>query len=118
MTMTAATNEVENVAPLTLAASGAVVLSPAMVAKANRGKLLKDRQAADKKELDGLKTEFEALFVAANTREAVNASGKVVAIRTHGNPHRLNQGMLKAAHPALIAEFTFAAPWDSVDYPG
>lgn len=118
MSIAETTTEAPNASPLTLAPSGAIVLSPAMVAKANRGKLLKERQAADKKELEGLKIEFEALFVAANTREAVNASGKIVAIRTHGNPHRLNQGKLKAAHPAIVAEFTEASPWDSVDYPG
>ena len=116
-TQTTATVVVKNGKPsLAIVTPSQAVLPPAMVTKAKRGAELQAILKSAKDELDGLKSDFEAFFLLNDTHDAYNAGGKIVAIRTHGEPRRLNLGMLKAAHPAIVEEFTFAEPWDSVSF--
>ena len=101
-------------APVTTGAP--VVLPPNMVTLAIEGLELKNRMAADKKRMDTLKDTFEAFFIVNGTREATNAAGKVVAVRTHADPVKLDQKMLKAEFPTEFALCNTVQPWDSVSF--
>ena len=101
---------------LVVNAPDATLLPPAMVTKAKRGLEVQQMLSALKKEMDGLKSDFTEFFILNNVREGRNAAGSVIAVRTHGEPNVLNQSMLKAAHPKIVAEFTSPNPWDSVSF--
>jgi len=93
-----------------------VTLPPNMVTLALEGKIVKDRMAADKKRMDTLKDTFDTWFVANNTREATNAAGRVVAVRTHADPVKLDQKMIAKEFPVEFALCQTVQPWDSVSF--
>jgi len=87
-----------------------------MVTLATEGAILKARIAADTKRMETLKDTFEGWFLTNDTREATNAAGRVVAVRTHGDPVKLDQKMLKEKFPHEADLCTHAQPWDSVSF--
>lgn len=95
-----------------------VVLPPQMVTLGKRGAVVAKILSDAKKEMETLKTTFETFFVANNTRTATDKAGKVLAIRTHGEPNTLDQAAFKAAHPKIAAEYTWPHAWDSVAFKG
>ena len=96
--------------------SASNVLSPHMVVKAKRGAVLKAQAAAIKKELEGLDNEFKALFQASKSRALTDAKGHELVVLNHNSRNILHQPELKAAHPKLVAEFTWPSESDSVGY--
>jgi hypothetical protein len=98
--------------------TSSAMLTPAQVTMAKRGADLKAIISAATKELEGLDTTFEGLFVAHNTRELTNAAGKVLVVLAHGEPNRVDTKALKAAHADLVASFTRPMPWDRPSYKG
>lgn len=96
--------------------TSATVLSPTLVTKAKRGAHLKAVIAQAEKELKGIDETFDTFFALNGTREATDAKGNVLVILGHGEPQRLDQSALKAAHPKIVEEFTWAHPWDKPSY--
>lgn len=94
------------------------VFPPHIVALCAEGKKVQDRIAADKKRLDTLKEQIGTILDNMGVREATNASGLLIAVRTHGNPRKFDQAAFKVEHPALMEAFTRNMPWDSVSFKG
>lgn len=103
-------------ANLRVVKGGPVRLSPQMVTKATRGAELAKIVADATRELETLKTTFETWFIANGTREGVNAQGRVLATRTHGEPNTFDLKEFRTVHPKIAEEFTWPHPWDSVAF--
>jgi hypothetical protein len=93
------------------------LLPPPMVVKAKRGAELKAIISAAKKELAGIDEAMQAFLDDHKVDQGRDATGRVLIRREGRTVHALNQGMLKAAHPQIVAEFTFPRQDQWVGYP-
>lgn len=83
---------------------------------ASKGKMLKDRIAADTKELKGIDKVFKGLFDQTGQRTFLRPDGEVAVLVEHGERHIVDQGKLQADHPEVAKACDKLSEWESPKY--